>query len=288
MQLKHLYETKEPVISFEMFPPKQDSPVDTITTKISEMAQLKPDFISVTYGAGGKAGDCKTAEIASFIKNSLGVEALPHLTAGSSKKSDIKDILNNFNQNNIKNIMVLRGDLCPGTSENQHRDFRYARDLIEFIKENGDFSIGSACYPEGHIECSDQMTNYDHLYDKQLAGADFLVSQLFFENGKFFQFLEQAQSHGIKIPITAGLMPILGKSQIERMIFQCGVSLPSNIIRILHKYENSPEDLQKAGIEYTCQQIENLVSNGHKNIHVYTMNRPEIAAACKQTFDSLI
>ncbi|MGB5823989.1 MAG: methylenetetrahydrofolate reductase [Proteocatella sp.] len=288
MYIKHLYEIKEPVISFEVFPPKQESPIDTITDALSEIAQLKPGFISVTYGAGGNEGSSKTTEIASFIKNTLLTEPLPHLIAAGAKKSDIKATLNELKENNIENIMVIRGDLYSNSSKNPVGDFQHASDLIQFIKENGKFSVGAACYPEGQIDCDNSLSNYDYLYDKQLAGADFLISQLFFENGRFFRFLEQAQSRGVKIPVAAGLMPILGKSQIQRMIFQCGVSLPASIIRILHKYENSPEDLQKAGIEYTCNQIEDLIKNGHKNIHVYSMNKPEIAIACKNKFDSLI
>lgn len=288
MYIKHLYEIKEPVISFEVFPPKQESSIDTITDALSQMAKLKPGFISVTYGAGGNGNNSKTTEVASFIKNTLLTEPMAHLTAIGAKKEDIKATLDELKANNIKNIMALRGDFPTDNSKGLNGDFEHASDLISFIKDNGNFNIGAACYPEGQIECENALTNYDHLYNKQLSGADFLISQLFFENGSFFRFLEQAQSKGVKIPIAAGLMPILGKSQVQRMIFQCGVSLPASIIRILHKYENSPEDLQKAGIEYTCMQIEDLLKNGHKNIHVYSMNKPEVAIACKQRFDSLI
>lgn len=288
MYIKHLYEIKEPVISFEVFPPKQESSIETITDVLSQMAKLKPGFISVTYGSGGNEGSSKTTEIASYIKNTLLTEPLAHLISAGAKKSVIKTTLENLKANNIENVMALRGDLSAEYSKNPTGDFRHASDLIQFIKENGNFSVGAACYPEGQIDCENSISNYDHLHEKQLAGADFLISQLFFENGRFFRFLEQAQSRGVKIPIAAGIMPILGKSQIQRMIFQCGVSLPASIIRILHKYENSPLDLQKAGIEYTCLQIEDLMKNGHKNIHVYSMNKPEIAQACKQTFDSLI
>ena len=287
MHIKKLYETKRPVISFEVFPPKQESSVETVTGVLSGMAKQKPGFISVTYGAGGHGNNSKTIEIASHIKNELGTEPMAHLTCIGATKPQISSILSEMKNSGIENIMALRGDIPEGFCEKDHGDFRYARDLIEFIKETGDFSIGAACYPEGHIECDDMGKNFEHLYEKQQAGADFFVSQLFFENGAFFRFMEQATSRGITKPIVAGLMPILGKSQIQRMIFQCGVSLPSDIIRILHKYENSPEDLKKAGIEYTCRQMENLIINGHRNIHIYSMNKPEIAMQCKAQFDSL-
>ena len=287
MHIKKLYEIKRPVISFEVFPPKQESSVETVTGVLSGMAEQKPGFISVTYGAGGHGNNSKTIEIASHIKNELGTEPMAHLTCIGATKPQISSILSEMKNSGIENIMALGGDIPQGNSNTTQGDFEHARDLIEFIKDNGNFSIGAGCYPEGHIECENTNANYEHLYEKQLAGADFFVSQLFFENGSFFRFKEESTSRGINKPIVAGLMPILGKTQIQRMIFQCGVSLPSSIIKILHKYEHSPEDLKKAGIEYTCMQIEDLVKNGHKNIHIYSMNKPEIAASCKDTFDSM-
>ncbi|WP_028829188.1 methylenetetrahydrofolate reductase [Proteocatella sphenisci] len=287
MHIKKLYEIKNPVISFEVFPPRQDSPSDVLTDSLSKISSLSPGYISVTYGSGEIDNNSKSIELASHIKNSLNIEPMVHLTARGTYRSQMKSMLQEMKQKNIENIMALGGDIPQGNSNTTQGDFEHARDLIEFIKDNGNFSIGAGCYPEGHIECENTNANYEHLYEKQLAGADFFVSQLFFENGSFFRFKEESTSRGINKPIVAGLMPILGKTQIQRMIFQCGVSLPSSIIKILHKYEHSPEDLKKAGIEYTCMQIEDLVKNGHKNIHIYSMNKPEIAASCKDTFDSM-
>ena len=229
-----------------------------------------------------------TTTIASFIKNKLGATPMAHLTAVGANTSDISHTLEELRGNNILNIMALRGDLPDASSESSQGDFNYAYNLIEFIKEQGDFCCGGAFYPEGHIACESLTENYDHAYTKQAAGADFLVSQLFFDNEKFYDFADKALAKGITIPLVAGIMPILGKSQVQRMIFQCGVSLPSDIIRILHKYENNPIDLQKAGIEYACNQIEALFENGHQHIHVYSMNKPEIAVACKTKFDQLV
>lgn len=288
MYIKELYEKNDPVISFEVFPPKQESGLETITNNLAQMASLKPGYISVTYGAGGTGNNSMTTSIASYIQNKLGATPMAHLTAVAAKTYHVSETLKELKDNNILNIMALRGDLPEGFSGNPDGDFAYAYHLIEFIKENGDFCCGGAFYPEGHIGCDHLDDNYSHAYAKQAAGADFLVSQLFFDNEKFYDFADNALKKGITIPLVAGIMPILGKSQVQRMIFQCGVSLPSSIIRILHKYENNPVDLQKAGIEYACSQIEALFKNGHKFIHVYSMNKPEIAVACKNQFDKLV
>ena len=288
MYIKELYEKNDPVISFEVFPPKQESALETITNSLGQMASLNPGFISVTYGAGGTGNNSMTTSIASFIQNKLGATPMAHLTAVAAKSSEVSSTLKELKSNNIFNIMALRGDLPEGFSGNPDGDFKYAYNLIEFIKESGDFCCGGAFYPEGHIACDNLDDNFSHAYAKQAAGADFLVSQLFFDNEKFYDFADKALTKGITIPLVAGIMPILGKSQVQRMIFQCGVSLPSSIIRILHKYENSPDDLQKAGIEYACNQIEALLKNGHKFIHVYSMNKPEIAVACKTKFDEFV
>ncbi len=288
MYIRELYENNDSVISFEVFPPKQASSLETITSSLEQMASLNPGFISVTYGAGGTGNNSMTTSIASYIKNNLGATPMAHLTAVAAKSSDILATLQDLKRHNIFNIMALRGDLPEDFSGNPDGDFKYAYELIEFIKSNGNFCCGGAFYPEGHIACANLEDNYAHAYTKQAAGADFLVSQLFFDNEKFYDFADNTEKNGITIPLVAGIMPILGKSQVQRMIFQCGVSLPSTIIRILHKYENNPVDLQKAGIEYACNQIEDLFKHGHKFIHVYSMNKPEIAVACKAKFDQLV
>lgn len=287
MKIKELYQTKKGIISFEVFPPKAESGLDVITGSLEQMARLKPGFISVTYGAGGTGNNQMTTQIASFIKNNLGTVPMAHLTAVASSFTDISSTLDDLKANNIINIMALRGDLPEGFSGNASGDFNYAYQLIEFIKGKGDFCCGGAFYPEGHIASENLEKGFEHAYIKQEAGADFLISQLFFDNEKYYAFVEKAEKKGITIPLVPGIMPILGKSQVQRMIFQCGVSLPSAIIRILHKYENSPEDLQKAGIEYAQIQIEELIRKGHNNIHVYSMNKPAIAIACKDRFDEL-
>ena len=285
MHIKNLYQMKRPVMSFEVFPPNDNSPIETVTEPLEKISSLNPSFVSVTYGAGGSGNNSKTIEIASHLKNNLNTESLAHLTCVGAKKADIKSILDKMASENIENILALRGDIEYGNLNSG--DFPHASDLIKFIKDYGKFSVGAACYPEGHVECDDLCDNYRHLLKKQASGADFFISQLFFENGKFFRFLEMAQSKGVTAPIIAGLMPILSKKQVEKMIFKCGVSLPAPIVKILYKYEHNPLDLQKAGMEYTFNQIEDLIKNGQCFVHIYSMNKPEVAAECKNFFDNI-
>ena len=286
MLIKDIYKANDAVLSLEVFPPKKSAEVDAILAALKEMAVLNPGFISVTYGAGGTGIKSKTAEIASYIKNELHAEPMAHLTVVGKDKSEVRQILDNFRANNIENVLALRGDVSEDYRGNP--DFPYAKDLIAFIKEQGGFGIGGAFYPEGHIDCDSLADNFDHILQKQEAGADFLISQLFFDNEMYMRFIENARNKGVTIPLIAGIMPIMSKNQVQRMIFQCGVSLPSGIIRILHKYENKPQDLAKAGIEYANHQIETLVKNGHKHIHLYSMNKPQIARDCKAHYDKLV
>lgn len=272
-----LYDQKRPVLSFEVFPPKQDSQIETIYATLDHLTGLSPDFISVTYGAAGSGNAHRTAEIASAVRK-RGVEALAHLTCVSTDRNQINTILDNLKEKNIDDILAMRGDLPAGSSLPLSKDYRYASDLIEDIAGRGDFCIGAACYPEGHIDCDDFSVSLDHLRLKQDAGANFLISQLFFENDLFWNFLEKARLKGITLPISAGVMPIMSRSQIERMIFLCGASLPSKIIRLLHRYEHSPADLEKAGVEYAIAQMEDLVRGGAEGVHIYTMNKPHVAA----------
>lgn len=278
MEIKQLYKPGKPAISFEVFPPKQDTQVEEIIAALDEMAQLSPAFISVTYGAGGGANTNHTAQIASHIQQKLDIPSMAHLTCIGGERDAIHRQLEEMAGQGIRNILALRGDL----PEEGHTlgSYRYASDLIRDIKGRGGFSIGGACYPEGHIDCEDLEEDIRHLVEKQEAGADFLISQLFFDNDYFFRFLERARSAGVTLPISAGVMPILGRKQIERMIFLCGASLPSGIIKLLHKYEHSPADLRKAGIDYAAGQMEALLSHGVDGVHIYTMNKPDIARTC--------
>lgn len=286
MKIKELYKANPALLSLEVFPPKQNTELQNILDSLAEMSKLDPGFISVTYGAGGTGIKSKTREIASYIKNSLACEPMAHLTVVGKTKEEVREILQGFKEDQTENILALRGDV--GEDYKGNPDFPYAKDLIAFIKEESDLGVAGAFYPEGHIDCESDQDNLEHVYQKQEAGADFLISQLFFDNQLYLDFVEKARDRGVHIPLVAGIMPIMSKSQVQRMIFQCGVSLPSAIIKILHKYENNPQDLQKAGIEYAKSQIEFLVKNGHQHIHLYTMNKPNIAQECKSFYDQLI
>lgn len=279
MKIKDLYGKGRPVVSFEVFPPKQNADIATIYMALGKIAGLSPDFISVTYGAGGAGNVNRTCEIASAIKKGCGVEALAHLTCVRADRERIGALLDELRANGIENVLAMRGDLPEDDAGAISADYRYAADLIGEVRDRGDFCIGGACYPEGHIDCADFDENIRHLKVKQEAGADFLITQLFFENDLFWRFLEKARQGGVTLPVSAGVMPFLSRGQIERMIFLCGASLPSTIIKLLHKYRDNPADLRKAGIEYAVRQMRDLTEGGVDGVHAYTMNHPDIAQA---------
>ena len=275
MKIKDLYENKNPVFSFEIFPPNKNFSEEKLKAVTEELASYKPDFISVTYGAGGttKAG---TVEIASYIKNELKIETLAHLTCIGSKKQEIVNFLKELKNNNIKNILALRGDIPQGEDESIYNrgDYKYASDLIKDIKENEDFSIGAAFYPETHYENNDLIDLF-HLKEKVDLGADFLISQIFFENETFLKFREQAEKLSINVPLVAGIIPVTNATQIKRITALCNCKIPLKLEKILDKYGSNPESMKKAGIAYATEQIIELLSNDIKGIHLYTMNKTD-------------
>ncbi len=277
MLIKNIFSAKKPVISFEIFPPKKDSPIETIYNTIDALKDLTPDYISVTYGAGGSTTN-RTVEIATLIKQKYGIEALAHLTSITSTKTEIAGIIENLKTNGISNILALRGDL-PQDPDFKFPDplhFRLAKDLVTAIQKNHDFCIAGACYPEGHPECDSYEKDLIRLREKVDAGVDFLITQLFFDNEIFYQFIEDKTRLNINVPVTAGIMPVLNKKQIERITTMCRASLPKKLIRIMERYEHNPEALKEAGIAYATEQIIDLLSWGVDGIHIYTMNRPEV------------
>ncbi|MCL2369978.1 MAG: methylenetetrahydrofolate reductase [Firmicutes bacterium] len=274
MKISQLYKQNRTVISFEVFPPKKDDDIRTLYDALSGLSVFEPDFISVTFGAGGgRKGTSATAEIVRHIKDKHGIEALAHITCSGMKHSDVAPIVKDFRQKGISNLLALRGD------EIADGGFVYAKDFIAELK-NHDFCIGAAAYPEGHITCSDLNKDISHLKQKQDAGADFFITQLFFDNDCFYRFLDKARAVGVSKPISAGIMPMLSKAQIQRMIFMCGASLPAPIIKIIGKYGDEGESLVKAGMEYAYNQMQDLCDNGVDGIHMYIMNKPSIAEYC--------
>lgn len=275
MLIRDMFRVKRPTISFEVFPPKKDGSLEKIFETIEELKDLKPDFISVTYGAGGTTKDT-TVNIASKIKNDFGIETIAHLTCVTSSSSEIDGILDELKANNIENVLALRGDI-PKELDNSgwNPEFKYAFELIELIKKRGDFSIGGACYPEGHTESKSKVDDLHNLKYKVEKGADFLISQLFFDNELFYDFREKIDIMGLKVPIIAGILPVLNINQITRIQELSGCSLPKKFLRIINKYEHNPKALEEAGIVYALEQIIDLLSWGIEGVHIYTMNRPD-------------
>lgn len=291
MKIADLFKDNEKtVFSFEVFPPKKDSPIESVYSKMEELCALKPDFISVTYGAGGTVGHSRTCEIASKIKYDFGVESVAHLTCVNSTKEDIDINLADLKANGIENILALRGDYVEGV-EPKH-DFKYASDLCEYIEKTDEyrefFDIGGGCYPEVHGEAEDEIEDILNLKKKVDAGASHLISQLFFDNNAYYRFIERAKIARIDVPIEAGIMPITNKSQITRMVSMSGASLPAKFSKILQKYENKPEALRDAGIAYAIEQIIDLIANGVDGIHLYTMNNPYVAKKITEAVANLL
>lgn len=286
MKIKDMFGKGKTIFSFEIFPPKKTSPIETIYETLDGLKDLNPAFISVTYGAGGNAADRTTCTIASDIKHKYSIESAAHLTCVNSTKADIETILGDFNSCGIENILALRGDINPEKPPKD--DFRYASELITFIKEHGDFGISGACYPEGHLNSETLADDILNLKKKVDAGAEHLMSQLFFDNSCFYSFLERAKIAGINVPIEAGIMPVVNKKQIERMVSMCGASLPSKFTKMMQRYENNPEALRDAGIAYAVDQIVDLISSGVDGIHLYTMNNPYVAKKISESISSLL
>lgn len=274
------------VFSFEIFPPKKTAPVEIIYNTLEELKDLKPDFISVTYGAGGSNNSVSTCEIAHTIKEKYGIEPAAHLPCINYTKDEITAILKDFEEHGIENILALRGDINPDIPPK--KEFKYASELVEFIKTKGDFDIAGACYPEGHIDTPDMVQDVLNLKKKVDAGASHLISQLFFDNQFFYSFVEKAKIAGIDVPIEAGIMPVTNKKSIERMVSMCGASLPPKFAKMMHKYENNPEALRDAGIAYAIDQIVDLVSNGVDGIHLYTMNNAYVARRISEAVGNII
>lgn len=263
--------------SFEIFPSKGDLPLEKAYEVASALAQDRPDWVSVTYSAGGSGNSENTVPIAASLERDLGVTALAHLTCLGSTKADVDAYVAQLHESGVQNVLALRGDRRPGR---EAKDFSHASDLITYLRvQDPDLCIGAACYPEGHVESPDVEESYHSLYLKQEAGADYLVTQLFFDNEDFFRFRDLTARAGITAPITCGIMPFMSKNQVSRMIFMCGASLPSPIIRLLNRYEGDDEALRRAGIEYAAAQLRGLRDAGADGLHVYTMNKPAVARA---------
>ena len=283
MKISDILSTKQS-FSFEIFPPKGDLSVGQALDVAGALAVYAPDWISVTFSAGGSGNSENTFTIAHDIEQEVGVNALAHLTCMGATTADIDARLARIGELGVENVLALRGDRMPGRDV---VDFAYAAELIAHIKDVApQICVGAACYPEGHVECDDFERSMHHLRAKQDAGADFLVSQLFFDNADFYRFRDACTRHRVKIPIVAGIMPFTSVKQIQRMAFTCGASIPARVIRRLAAAGNDPQAQAAAGISYACEQIEDLAANGVDGIHLYSMNRPETGWAAYTTLRS--
>lgn len=264
-----------PIFSLEIFPPKKTDGIDTIYNTLEQLKGVYPDFISVTFGAGGSVNNSTTVRIAHDIKTKYGIESVAHMPCIYLTKSDAAKMLDELKANGIENILALRGDLNPDIPA--IGDFEYASDLVKFINVYGGFNVIGACYPETHLEASSPAEDIKNLKYKVDCGCNELISQLFFDNNFFYSFLEKCDIAGINVPVEAGIMPVTKKKQIERMTKMCGATLPDKFRKVLDRYEFNDDALRDAGIAYAIDQITDLIANGVSGIHLYTMNDPYVA-----------
>lgn len=276
MKIIEQFKAKRCVFSIECFPPKQTTQMEKMRATLHEMKKLAPDFISVTFGAGGSAGGVSTVEVADLIQNELGIPALAHLICMGNDRASAAKILDQLEQVSVHDVLALRGDRTPTRPESP--DFVHACDLTAFIKEKKPmFSVHGACYPEGHPEAENLRQDVENLRSKQEAGAEHLVTQLFFDNMHFYRFLNLARRAGITLPVSAGVMPIVKRSQIERTVALSSASLPSDFTRMISRWQDDPAALYDAGIDYAVRQMRDLIEGGADGVHLYAMNDAVVA-----------
>ena len=286
MKITDIIKSGKPLLSMEVFPPKNSDTFETVKEATEKIALLKPDFMSVTYGAGGGTSEY-TAFIAENIQKNYAVPSLAHLSCISSKKEDIRHQLDLLKSKGIENILALRGDIPEGMSRD-HLDYHYASELTGEIKAYGHFCIGGACYPESHPESATSFDDIRYLKEKVDAGCEFLTTQMFFDNNILYNFLYRIREAGITVPVVAGIMPVTNPKSIKRICAISGTALPQRFIRIVDKFGSSPEQMTQAGIAYATEQIVDLYANGVNAVHLYTMNKPEVARKIKENISAII
>ena len=286
MKIIDLINNEKPTLSMEVFPPKTNDRFESIKHATEQIAALKPDFMSVTYGAGGGTSEF-TADIAANIQNNYGVPTLAHLTCVSSDKEKIDSVLENLQSKQIGNILALRGDIPEGFDKTKCK-YHYASELIDEIKSLGDFCIGGACYPESHPESENSRTDIANLKLKVDKGCEFLTTQMFFDNNILYNFLYRIREAGINVPVVAGIMPVTNAVQIKRIMSISQSALPQRFVRIVDRYGDKPDAMMQAGIAFATEQIIDLYANGINAVHIYTMNKPEVAGAIMKNISYII
>lgn len=285
MKIIDILNQKQPTISFEVFPPKTEDKYESVETAARQIARLNPAFMSVTYGAGGGTSRY-TVQIASMLKHECHVNALAHLTCVSSTREHVHQVLDELKAHGIENVLALRGDIPKdGRVET---DYKYASELIREIKQAGDFCIGAACYPEGHVESENKAADIGYLKQKIDAGCDFVTTQMFFDNNILYNYLYRVRERGITAPVVAGIMPVTNAAQIRRICQMSGTQLPARFTALVDRFANDPAAMKQAGIAYATDQIIDLIANGVNAIHVYSMNKPEVAAKIRENLSDII
>lgn len=277
MKISNLLKEDKVTISCELFPPKQGAQLENYKAIVAKTAELKPAYISCTYGATGGTSDY-TVEIADAI-NSHGIPAIAHLTCASSTKEKVVSVIEQLKERQIDNILALRGDIPEHVDFPLPNQYHHAVELIAQIKEMGDFCIGGACYPEGHPEAKNMEEDLVHLKEKVDAGCDYLTTQMFFDNNIYYNFMYKALKKNIDVPVVAGIMPVTNASQIKRIISLSGNLVPAKFLNIVDRFGDNTEAMKQAGIAYATEQMIDLIANGANHIHIYSMNKPDVAGA---------
>ena len=287
MRISEILKSREPHISFEIFPPKTDAGFESVIHAVDQIAELRPSYISVTYGAGGGTSK-NTVKIASHIKHDKNVTSLAHLTCVSSTKDMVHKVIDELKEQGIENVLALRGDIPQDSEFPLPNHYRYASELIEDIRSRGDFCIGAACYPEGHVETEHKADDILNLKHKVDCGVDFLTTQMFFDNSILYNFLYRIREKGITVPVVPGIMPVTSAKQIKRIGFLSGTMLPQRFLAVVDRFGDDPEAMKQAGIAYATDQIIDLFANGVTHVHVYTMNKPAVAEAIMKNLSQIV
>ena len=285
MKIVDILKQDKVTLSFEVFPPKTTGGYESVAKATQEIAALRPDFMSVTYGAGGGTSE-HTVDIASALKERYDVTVLAHLSCVSSTRAHVAAMLDKFRQRGIENVLALRGDIPEGGP--LAADYQYAAELVREIKAQGDFCIGGACYPEGHTDSPNKTEDILYLKEKVDAGCEFLTTQMFFDNNIFYNFLYRIREKGITVPVIAGIMPITNVKQVARTLKMSGTYLPERFKAIVDRFGDDPSAMRQAGVIYATEQIIDLIANGVNHIHIYTMNKPEIAAGIQASLSEIL
>lgn len=287
MKVIDIIKGDKPSLSFEVFPPKTSANFESVREASEQIAKLKPSFMSVTYGAGGGTSEY-TVSIAQNIQSKYGVTTLAHLTCVNSTREEVIARLKSLKANGIENILALRGDIVAGNENREKWDYKHANELVTEIKSFGDFCIGGACYPEGHPESEHQKDDITNLKKKVDAGCSFLTTQMFFDNNILYNYLYKIREAGITVPIVAGIMPVTNAKQIARSCELSGTTLPPRFKTIVDRYSDNPDAMKQAGIAYATEQIIDLFANGVNAVHVYSMNKEDVARKIQSNISEII